>query len=178
MLHSLGLVTAFACAVDADCDDTVFCNGLEQCVGGFCEAGTVPCPGLLCRESDHSCVQCLDATDCDDFDPCNGIETCDANGDCAAGAIADCNGNGILDSCDIDSGTSIDCQPNGTPDGCELASGQATDANGNGTLDACDPPPVPPLADPLTPTRNRYIAFVPNNGTNPVAYLVALAAAE
>ncbi len=178
VLNSLGLATASTCTVDADCDDGVFCNGLDRCVDASCEAGPAPCPGLLCRESDDSCVHCLDPADCDDSDPCNGTEICDSAGDCAAGAMNDCNENGILDSCDIDSGASVDCQSNGTPDECELASGQATDANGNGTLDVCDPPPLPPLADPLTPTRNRYIAFVPNNGTNPVAYRVALAAAE
>ncbi|MCC7313301.1 MAG: VCBS repeat-containing protein [Planctomycetes bacterium] len=34
----------------------------------------------------------------------------------------DCNGNGILDQCDVSSGTSFDCNGNGIPDECDRAS--------------------------------------------------------
>jgi hypothetical protein len=43
----------------------------------------------------------------------------------------DCNGNGVLDSCDIASGTSADTDGSGRPDECE-------DCNGNGVLDSAD----------------------------------------
>ncbi|HRX86227.1 MAG TPA: M6 family metalloprotease domain-containing protein [Phycisphaerae bacterium] len=36
-------------------------------------------------------------------------------------ASATCNGNGILDECDILGGTSVDCDGNGTPDECDTA---------------------------------------------------------
>ncbi|HOW70265.1 MAG TPA: SUMF1/EgtB/PvdO family nonheme iron enzyme [Phycisphaerae bacterium] len=36
------------------------------------------------------------------------------------GTVADCNGNGMLDPCDLGSGTSRDCNGNGVPDECEL----------------------------------------------------------
>ena len=52
--------------------------------------------------------------------------------------IVDCNGNGVSDATDIDSGTSTDCDGNGVPDECQLASGTGADCNGNGVLDACD----------------------------------------
>src|SRR5512140_2396906 len=29
-----------SCSVDADCDDNVFCNGVEICVAGACQFGT------------------------------------------------------------------------------------------------------------------------------------------
>ena len=35
----------------------------------------------------------------------------------------DCNGNGLLDSCDIASGASEDCDGDGIPDGCALSAG-------------------------------------------------------
>ena len=68
--------------------------------------------------------------------------------------VADCNNNGTLDECDIDSGTSGDCQgdgipdecqlidndcnTNGIPDDCELASGTLADCQPNGVPDVCE----------------------------------------
>lgn len=49
---------------------------------------------------------------------------------------ADCNGNGILDVCDIADGVSIDCDGNGQPDECDLAN---NDCDANGIPDQCDP---------------------------------------
>jgi hypothetical protein len=53
-------------------------------------------------------------------------------------ALADCNGNGVLDSCEIGTGLAADCNVNGVPDACDISSGLAADCNGNGRLDACD----------------------------------------
>ncbi|MCK4660217.1 MAG: FG-GAP repeat protein, partial [Phycisphaerae bacterium] len=65
--------------------------------------------------------------------------------------IEDCNGNDVLDICDIAMGTSEDCLPNGTPDECELdcnsnaipdecdiIAGTSEDCNANGIPDECD----------------------------------------
>jgi hypothetical protein len=58
--------------------------------------------------------------ECSDGDPCNGEEICDA-GDCfPTPPDPDCNGNGILDSCDIANGTSTDADADGIPDDCEV----------------------------------------------------------
>jgi formylglycine-generating enzyme required for sulfatase activity len=68
---------------------------------------------------------------------CNGngvIDYCDI----ATGAAADCNANGIPDACDIAAGTVPDCNANGIPDACDIASGAARDCNGNGIPDSCD----------------------------------------
>lgn len=64
---------------------------------------------------------------------------------------ADCNGNGVDDSIDIQRGTSQDCDANGIPDSCqtdcdnddladacEILGTPALDLNGNGMLDACE----------------------------------------
>ncbi len=48
--------------------------------------------------------------------------------------VQDCNGNGILDSCEIDSGSLDDCNNNGVPDTCE----ELPDCDGNGLADACE----------------------------------------
>ena len=61
-----------------------------------------------------------DDADCDDGNPCNGQETC-VLGDCQLNPpVPDCNGNGILDSCDIANNTSTDADGDGIPDDCEV----------------------------------------------------------
>ena len=51
---------------------------------------------------------------------------------------ADCNGNGIPDGTDIESGFSSDCNFNGRPDECDIADESATDCNANGVPDVCE----------------------------------------
>ena len=53
----------------------------------------------------------------------------------------DCNGNGVLDSCDL-LFTSDDCNGNGIPDECDIASATEDDCNLNGIPDSCEPAPV------------------------------------
>lgn len=64
----------------------------------------------------------------------------------------DCNGNGIADATDLQSGTSLDCDGNQFPDECEhdhdadgvpdacdpQCAGAGSDADGDGILDVCD----------------------------------------
>jgi len=46
------------CVQSSDCDDDLFCNGEETCVGGICQAGpAVTCPdGQSCDEATGTCV--------------------------------------------------------------------------------------------------------------------------
>ena len=53
-------------------------------------------------------------------------------------ASSDCNGNGLLDTCEIGTGAAFDCDGNGLIDTCDVAAGYGTDCNGNGKLDSCD----------------------------------------
>ncbi|MFO0829068.1 MAG: hypothetical protein U0572_13095 [Phycisphaerales bacterium] len=46
----------------------------------------------------------------------------------------DCNGNGVPDACDIETGTSVDQNFNGTPDECELVG----DLDGDGAVNSFD----------------------------------------
>ena len=60
---------------------------------------------------------------------------------------ADCNGNGVLDSCDIANGFADDCDGNGTPDPCDIAAGSLDDCDEDGVADICDFQQPPYLAD-------------------------------
>jgi hypothetical protein len=51
---------------------------------------------------------------------------------------SDCNGNGVLDACEIGTGLEPDCNANGRPDSCDIASGVDPDCNANGLPDSCD----------------------------------------
>ncbi|MCP3903961.1 MAG: hypothetical protein GY715_10040 [Planctomycetes bacterium] len=61
---------------------------------------------------------------------------CNGNGepdecDVATGFSEDCDANGIPDECDPD------CNENGTPDGCDIAGGTSPDCQGDGIPDEC-----------------------------------------
>lgn len=61
------------CTADSDCDDGLFCNGVEDCPegGGTCTAGTSPCSaGQVCNEVTDQCAACVTDGDCNDSDPC------------------------------------------------------------------------------------------------------------
>jgi hypothetical protein len=103
------------CTVDADCDDTLFCNGAETCdtATGTCQPGTPPdcddgvgCTVDTCDETSDTCVNTPNDANCDDGDVCNGSETCDATLDCQAGTPLDCDDQELCttDSCDSVSG--------------------------------------------------------------------------
>ncbi len=95
------------------------------------------------------------------------------HGDCLLGGVAviatvrDCNGNGIDDWYDIQSGASTDCNGNGIPDECDLDAGTSADINGNGIPDECeemnlDHPeadPLEPVADPTGPWHEMWPVF-------------------
>ncbi|MFQ5653296.1 MAG: FG-GAP repeat protein, partial [Planctomycetota bacterium] len=51
----------------------------------------------------------------------------------------DCNGNGVLDECDIIFGSSDDCNLNAIPDECDIASAFSDDCDVDGIPDECEP---------------------------------------
>ncbi|HIO66684.1 MAG TPA: HYR domain-containing protein, partial [Planctomycetes bacterium] len=53
--------------------------------------------------------------------------------------VVDCNGNGIDDATEINSGLSDDCNLNGIPDGCDLITDPTLDCDLNGLPDSCEP---------------------------------------
>jgi hypothetical protein len=63
------------CISDADCINSVYCNGIESCSSdnSICVAGiAVDCADQICDEGSQACVECQDDLDC--FD--NGTPFC------------------------------------------------------------------------------------------------------
>ena len=74
--------------------------------------------------------QILDGTFADEDQ--NGVpDCCDQGVPCSSPAGEDCNGNGVLDSCELEDN---DCNSNNIPDDCE----GFEDCNANGIGDVCD----------------------------------------
>ncbi|MEM9552826.1 MAG: reprolysin-like metallopeptidase [Acidobacteriota bacterium] len=49
-------ITNTGCTSDAQCSDGLFCNGVETCNAGSCQAGTPPCSGgQTCNETTDTC---------------------------------------------------------------------------------------------------------------------------
>jgi len=97
------------CFGAADCDDGLFCTGVDTCVAGACVFGApvdcsdgVGCTDDSCNEGTDSCDSVPNDTLCDDADVCTGTETCDVLLDCQAGTpLNPDDGVGCtVDSCD------------------------------------------------------------------------------
>jgi hypothetical protein len=116
----------FTCAEDADCDNGLFCDGVESCDGCACLPGN-PCPGG-CDEDLARCFDpCVTNVDCDDGLFCNGLETC-VNGSCTDGA----------EPCGP---SPLDCETclEATDSCASICTSQADCDDSNAcTLDACD----------------------------------------
>jgi hypothetical protein len=110
------LVVHQGCAVDADCDDGDYCNGVETCdvdLTDICISGTpidcddgVGCTDDSCDEVNDVCLNNPNNALCpDDGVFCNGDEYCDTINNCSSygdpcPAVTVCNET--TDSCDID----------------------------------------------------------------------------
>ncbi|MCS6798957.1 MAG: hypothetical protein NZ898_10570, partial [Myxococcota bacterium] len=110
-----------ACASDAECDDGMFCNGVERCDPSFgCRRGEPPscddgraCTLDRCNPTTDACESLPDDGRCSDGRRCNGVELCrpaepgaDARG-CVVGTPVACD-DGIActqDVCDEATGT-------------------------------------------------------------------------
>lgn len=94
------------CDKDADCNDGLFCNGVEHCAfqttatGGVCMGGTPPvcddgvgCTANECKEQPggYTCLYKPHDQDCDDGDQCNGKEVCDPVRGCLPGKKLNCD---------------------------------------------------------------------------------------
>ncbi len=108
-------VVPIGCTGSAECDDGLWCNGAERCIGGDCVAGTAPdcddgvaCTVDSCNEATDSCDSVAVDSNCDDGLYCNGVETCDATLDCQPGTPVDCD-DGIACTADSCNETTDEC---------------------------------------------------------------------
>ena len=145
------------CDRNSDCDDGVYCNGIEECVENHCAPGAPPCDAdgnwcdgeEFCNELTDRC-EYLNVPDCGSDDLwCNGEEFCnDETDSCDVRDIPDCGGDGLW----CNGGEFC----NDETDACDVA--EVPDClddelwcNGeefcNDDIDACDHQNVPDCAD-------------------------------
>jgi hypothetical protein len=93
------------CTSDAQCDDGLFCNGIEWC-SGTCHAGAPPCSpddlpcGAECDEEQDACIaRCCTNADCDDGIFCNGAEVCDTGTGACMPGTRPCGEEGEIGPC-------------------------------------------------------------------------------
>lgn len=154
-IYGWGLIDSFAalnwaagpaCTVDTDCDDGLYCNGVETCVGGVCQAETsIDCSALsdqcnngVCEETLDQCIAQPKAngTSCDDGLFCNTGETCQA-GVCTGGSARNCDDSNpcTADSCDE---VNDSCKNAAVTDGTVCDDGQFCTVNDVCTAGACE----------------------------------------
>jgi hypothetical protein len=120
---------ALSCRADADCDDTLYCNGAERCAPGEpgasargCVAGEPPCEaGQRCLAMPRTCVPACDVADDADGD---GFVASECGGDDCDDGAPDVHPQ-PNDLCDA-AGVDHDCDPS-TPGGLDLDGDRAVD---------------------------------------------------
>ena len=107
----------------SDCNDGLYCNGMETCVDGTCQNGTsvdcsdgIGCTDDACNEANDACDNMPNNDNCDDGVFCNGVEICDASNDCLAGTPVTCLDDSLFCTGDeiCDGGTDA-CISTGNP---------------------------------------------------------------
>ena len=121
-------------ANDANCDNGLFCDGVETCDPDFdCQHGpepcidTVGCTDDLCNEELDTCSNQPNDANCDDGRFCTGLETCDPVLDCQSGSDPCDDGVGCTDDfCDDESDTCTNIARDGLCDDGLFCNGQET----------------------------------------------------
>jgi hypothetical protein len=105
------------CASDDDCDDGLYCNGVEECVSGACEPGEAHCTNV--EDPSHCAATCAEGAS----GSICGVEPLDADGDghgdaaCVQNPGDDCNDSAI-DGADIHPDADETCNA-GVDDDCD-----------------------------------------------------------
>jgi|GEM_PF-798947 len=137
------------CNVDADCNNGLYCDGVETCnLSTGCQAGSAVCTDEAkphCDEADDACVECTTDAHCDDgvsctVDACNPdtLRCSNVSSDSACDDGDFCNG---AETCDIQtgcrSGTPPDCDDgvDCTVDSCDTASAACLHARDDSVCD-------------------------------------------
>jgi hypothetical protein len=136
------------CVTNAECDDGLYCNGVETCQDGACLAGTAPCDAAHCVEATDACLDCVTNAECNDGDACT-LDTC-AAGVCS-NVFQDTDGDGVCDAednaPDAPNPDQLDADSDGIADVLDncpaVANADQADADGDGIGDLCEDAPQP-----------------------------------
>lgn len=132
-----GRCTAPAVPPGTSCDDGNICNGVSECSGTSCQAGSA----LDCDDGDPCTIDSCDGKEgckhepdvgaaCNDGDPCTTGEKCDAKAVCAGGVVNKCNDN---KPCTTDACKEGACVNTPVEEGTTC-----NDGNGCTDVDSCD----------------------------------------
>ena len=128
-------VNCGTCTENADCDNDLFCDGIETCSSGFCKSGTPPvtndgvsCTDDSCNEASDQVLHTPNNGKCDDGAYCNGAETCHATNDCQAGTppVVDDGVGCTDDTCDETNDKIVNTPNNGKCDDGAYCNGAET----------------------------------------------------
>jgi hypothetical protein len=129
---------------DADDDNDGFEDSMDNCASisnpwqTDCDGNGIgdECDIAFGTGADCNANGRLDSCDAAEYSSC--AEQCSDVIWCACLAgLGDCDGDGILNSCEIADGAA-DCNGNGIPDSCDIANYVLEDCNENGVGDACE----------------------------------------
>ncbi len=137
-----------------DCDDGLYCNGVERCEGGSCVAGDPPCEASACDEDADSCDTTCAEPDADGDGhasiACGGDDCDDEDGARYAGNVEVCDPDHHDEDCrpdtygfaDLDSDGYVDAACcNEQPDGSLLCGEDCNDMRAishPNQVEACD----------------------------------------
>jgi hypothetical protein len=150
-----GDASSRVCRIDPDCNDGIFCNGIERCIDRRCVAGPVPscddgvdCTIDRCPPGGDVCRHIPDPSRCSEGEICHPVTGCTMrecrfDSDCDDGLV--CNGTEfcVKDRCVATMPPACDDGRECTDDVCEEAEGgcisRPRDRDGDGFGDAaCD----------------------------------------
>jgi hypothetical protein len=87
----------YECNTDSDCEDGLWCNGLETCESGSCVTTGPRCQDtgdrIYCDESVNQCQVCMQDSHCDDNNPCTSDVCSNVSGNTWCSNIADVTGS-------------------------------------------------------------------------------------
>ncbi len=55
-LKNLDQCIDIPCETDKECDDGIYCNGMEECIAGLCNPGGDNCDSDICSENNMICI--------------------------------------------------------------------------------------------------------------------------
>ncbi len=149
------------CSTNGDCSDGLFCDGVESCVTGSCQAGVppalsdgVPCTVDACSETLDVIVHTPVDIACGDGLFCTGTETCNVSLGCQAGLLVNCDDANVCttDTCNEAGDTcqhTDTCNPPAAITAEEVRTGSSIDLSSVATAE-----PLVAVAD------NLYLAAI------------------